>query len=98
MILVHASRGEGSTESDKDQRLINTTGRTSVNPRQLSWNLEDEETFASQRGGESSKKEGKLVSRYTKILVYSSTAFKDVKGGAVLRAHEESQSKRQSAV
>ena len=34
----------------------------------------------------------------TKILVYSSTAFKDVKGGAVSRADEESQGKRQRAV
>ena len=31
---------------------------------QLSWSLEDEKKFASQRGGESSRKEDQLVSKY----------------------------------
>ena len=83
--MVHARHEEGSTESDEDRRLINTEGKTSLKTIQLNWNLEDERKFASQR-------EGALLGRNTscvkvqKSLMYSSTAFKDVKKDAVSRA------------
>ena len=38
------------------------------------------------------------MSRYERSLCIISTAFKDVKGGAVSRADEKSQGKRQRAV
>ena len=63
MTLVHARHEEGSTESDQDRRLINTVGKTSLKTIQLSWNLEDEKKFASQSGGDCSRKEDQFVSR-----------------------------------
>ena len=60
-----SSRHEkGSTVSDQDRRLINTKGKISLNQGQLHWNLEDEKKFASQKGGDSSRKADQLVSRY----------------------------------
>ena len=86
--MVHTRHEEGSTDSDEDRRLIYTGGKTSLEPRQLSWNLEDEEKFASQRGGGSSRKEACV--KVLKSLVYSSAAFTHVKEGAVIRAKEKS--------
>jgi len=61
--LVHARHEEVSKrlsrkETDKPR------GNTSLKPWQLSWNLDDEKKFASQRGGGSSRKEDQLVSRW----------------------------------
>ena len=84
---------KGSTEIDQDKRLINTEGKTSLNQRQLSWNLEDENKFASQRGRDSSRTEDQLVSRYQRSWCIHQDV-KDVKEGAVWRAKEKSQRKR----
>ena len=57
---------------------------------QLRWNLEDEKKFATQSHVESSRKEDQLASvKVQKILMYSSTAFEDVKKGTVSRAKEK---------
>ena len=58
---------------------------------QLKWNLEDEKKFASQRVVESSTpQEGRpSCVKVQNIVVYSSTAFKDVKKGAVSRVKEK---------
>ena len=81
MTLVHASHEEGSTASDQDRRLINTRGKSSLATIQLRWNLEDEKNFSSHRGGESSRKEDQLVSRYKRswcIQVLHSRMLREV--------------------
>ena len=66
-------------------------GKDFLKTIQLWWNLEDEKKFASQRGVESSTpQEGRpSCVKVQNIVVYSITAFKDVKKGAVSRAKEE---------
>ena len=81
MTLVHARPEEGSTESDQDRRLINTRVKCSLKTKQLSWNLEDEKKFVSQRGEESSRRENQLVSRYKRswcIQVFHSRMSNEV--------------------
>ena len=85
-----SSRHEkGSTESDQDRMLINTEGKTSLNQWKLSWNLEDEKKFASQGGGDSSRKTS--LCQDTKDNGVFKYCIQDLKEGAISRAKKSAQ-------